>query len=80
MSQIGFLRFMLIFMIGLVFYFSLLFALGMYEGRHIKKRKKVSIKAVKIPRSRILFVYLLSLITAILLLFIFIKYWIRGVA
>lgn len=79
MSQIGFLRLMLIIIVGLVFYFSLLLALGMYEGRRIKKRKKIMIKAMKIPRSRILFLYLLSLVISILLLFIFIKYRIRGV-
>lgn len=79
MSQIGLLRFVLIVSIGLAFYFSLLFALGMYEGGHIKRRKKLMIKATKIPRSRILFIYLLSLVTAILLLFILIKYRIRGV-
>jgi hypothetical protein len=76
--QVTAFRISIIIGIGIILYFSLLFAIGLIEGRHLKKKKSVSDKNKESAKVKIVLMYLLILYATIVLCFLLIENYIRG--
>jgi hypothetical protein len=71
-------RMIVLILLGFALFWCLLFVIGLREGIHLKRRKKVQSMERDGVKAKIILIYLLSLCISIILCFLILNYWIRG--
>jgi hypothetical protein len=71
-------RILLVIVTGISLFYCMLYSFGWSNGRHLKKRGKLSAKEREGVKAKIVLIYFFALCTVITLCFLIIKYWIRG--
>ena len=74
------LRIFTVAIIGIILYWSLLFIAGLKKGGRLKRRKKGFVKAEEEDKTKIVAACIFILFAGIILIFLIIKFGVRGVA